>query len=149
VAAVTHESYPVSIWIATAGVFVGIVTGLAWGATNCSWWQHSFCNDTATTGFIGTIIFVGVVVAILMFLLGGTMWEINTEARLSPPEIDNEVREEYERQSITWRPFVPNLMIVTGLILAVGVDMAILGALSAQHDRDFYQVFIGCLLLQE
>lgn len=127
--------------ILVVGVFAFIAATLSGVATNCSWWDHAFCGDKETDDLVNTGIFASGVLSVLTFLIGGAMREINMEGKLPPPEADNEFRVEYERQSITRRPFVPNLMIVVGLILAFGMSVTILGTVdSGQYDSDLYRV---------
>lgn len=136
-----HAPFTLSDKILVVGIFAFIAATLSGVATNCSWWDHAFCDDKATADLVNTGIFASGVLSVLTFLIGGAMREINMEGKLPPPEADNEFRVEYEKQSITRQPFVPNLMIVVGLILAFGIGVTILGTIgSAQYDRDPYRV---------
>lgn len=142
-----HEDFSLSSKIAAVGLIVFSVAILTGVTTNCSWRHHAFCDDKAATELVNVSIFATGVLSVLTFLIGGAMREINMEAKLSPPEVD-EARIEYEEQSITRRPFVPNLMIVVGLILAFGMSVTILGAVDGgQRDSSFYSGLDWLLLV--
>jgi len=76
---------------------------------------------------IGNILIGMFVAAFVLFFAGGVAREINMESQAPPPEVDNNARREYEKRAITRRPLLPNIMIVSGLILIFGTSATLLG----------------------
>jgi hypothetical protein len=112
--------------ILVLGVLGVTASILIWVATNCSWWHNSFCQDPAVTGTIGTIAFAIGAIGIVLFFVGGIGREIRREGRLTPG-VYNEIRRQHELGSITRKPFIPNAMVLAGLIMIFGVSSTLFG----------------------
>lgn len=127
--------------VAAFGIIVGIVAAIFWAATNCSWWDHSFCDDGDAIGNRNIVLLALAGLAVLLFFVGGIAREINMEGRLGREVHNVEFVREYNNRSITNKPLLPNLMVVVGLILVFGISATLLGALdSSQQHQSFYQI---------
>ena len=134
--------------IAGFGILLGIVAAVFWAVTNCEWWEYSFCDDSGLASLIGTMFWILLVFAFILFLAGGIAREIDIEGKMGAVEEHDEARREHERRSITSKPPLPNLMIIIGLILIFGISTTLLGAFdSGYSNQSFYRalnwVFAG------